>query len=85
MALIKCPECGTEVSSDALKCPKCAKQLRKPQRTVFGKIVKWVLVGFNCLMIAWIIFGTMGSWELGIWIIGDMVLGLLTLLTRPKS
>jgi len=24
MALIKCPECGTEVSSSALACPKCA-------------------------------------------------------------
>ena len=24
MALIKCPECGTEVSSSADNCPKCA-------------------------------------------------------------
>lgn len=24
MALIKCPECGTEVSDKAEKCPKCA-------------------------------------------------------------
>ena len=24
MALIKCPECGTEVSEKAEKCPKCA-------------------------------------------------------------
>jgi len=24
MALIKCPECGTEVSDRAEKCPKCA-------------------------------------------------------------
>ena len=24
MALIKCPECGTEVSSSAETCPKCA-------------------------------------------------------------
>lgn len=24
MALIKCPECGTDVSDKAEKCPKCA-------------------------------------------------------------
>ena len=24
MALIKCPECGTEVSDKALQCPKCS-------------------------------------------------------------
>jgi len=27
MALIKCPECGTEVSEKAEKCPKCAYPL----------------------------------------------------------
>ena len=27
MALIKCPECGTEVSDKAEKCPKCAYPL----------------------------------------------------------
>lgn len=29
MALIKCPECGTEVSSLADKCPKCAYPIKK--------------------------------------------------------
>jgi len=28
MALIKCPECGTEVSDKAEKCPKCAYPLK---------------------------------------------------------
>ena len=27
MALIKCPECGTDVSDKAEKCPKCAYPL----------------------------------------------------------
>ncbi|WP_140308924.1 zinc ribbon domain-containing protein, partial [Vibrio parahaemolyticus] len=27
MALINCPECETEVSDSALKCPKCGVQL----------------------------------------------------------
>jgi uncharacterized membrane protein YvbJ len=28
MALIKCPECGTEVSDKAEKCPRCAYPLQ---------------------------------------------------------
>ncbi|MBE0674351.1 MAG: zinc-ribbon domain-containing protein [Bacteroidales bacterium] len=28
MALIKCPECGTDVSDKAEKCPKCAYPLQ---------------------------------------------------------
>ena len=26
-------------------------------RTAFGKIIKWLFIGFNLLMIVWIIFG----------------------------
>ena len=28
MALIKCPECGTEVSGEAAACPKCGHPLQ---------------------------------------------------------
>ena len=31
MALILCPECGTEVSDKAEKCPKCSYPINKPQ------------------------------------------------------
>ncbi len=31
MALIKCPECGTEVSDKAMTCPKCAYPIQKPK------------------------------------------------------
>jgi len=31
MALINCPECGTEVSDRAEKCPKCAYPINKEQ------------------------------------------------------
>ncbi|WP_338423971.1 zinc-ribbon domain-containing protein, partial [Pantoea ananatis] len=30
MALVNCPECHKEVSDSALRCPSCARQLRKP-------------------------------------------------------
>lgn len=111
MALINCPECSTEVSDTALKCPKCGVQLRKAKRSIFGKIIKWIFIGFNILMTLWLIDGTCavsktvsnlpssGVEQAGaaigtgiaammlftIWVIGDIILGILTLLTRPKS
>jgi hypothetical protein len=33
MALINCPECGTEVSDKALNCPKCAYPFQKPSNS----------------------------------------------------
>ena len=57
MALVKCSECGNEVSDDALKCPKCGKQLRKPKRTVFGKICIWGFYLFNAFMAWWLYAG----------------------------
>lgn len=57
MALIQCPECSTEVSDMALKCAKCGVQLRKPKRSVFGKIIKWTFVLFNIFMGWWLVAG----------------------------
>lgn len=57
MALVNCPECATEVSDSALNCPKCGKQLRKPKRSFFGKMMKWVFIVFNLLMIVWLVTG----------------------------
>ena len=31
MALIKCPECGTEVSDKAVACPRCAYPIQQAQ------------------------------------------------------
>lgn len=110
MALINCPECQTEVSDTALKCPKCGVQLRKLQRGFFGKLFKWGFIGFNILMLIWLfsywgsvgdiantassdaekagaaIGGTIGTGMLfGLWVFGDIILGLFVMLTRPKS
>lgn len=52
MALIRCPECDSEISDSAIKCPKCGKQLRKPRRSVMGKIFLWIFYLFNAFM-AW--------------------------------
>jgi len=34
---------------------------QKPQRSLFGKIVKWIFIGFNILMLIWIIGGVGGA------------------------
>ncbi|MFP1725070.1 zinc ribbon domain-containing protein [Lonsdalea quercina] len=109
MALISCPECSSQVSDSAVKCPSCAVQLRKPKRGFFGKLIKFSFIAFNILMLVWIIGGYNSASEgieqlsgaeqagaaigtgLGIamlsslWIVGDIILGLFVLFTRPKS
>lgn len=32
MALINCPDCGTEVSTKANQCPKCARVFKEPEK-----------------------------------------------------
>lgn len=61
MALVKCSECGKEISESAFKCPACGHQVRKPQRTFFGKIIKWVFILFNIFMIYWLFAGVGGT------------------------
>jgi hypothetical protein len=109
MAMINCPECSSEVSDTALKCPSCGVQLRKPKRGLFGKLIKYSFIGFNILMAIWLVVGMGASTEgmeamseaekagtaigaglgmtiiFGIWVFGDIVLGLFVLFTRPKS
>ena len=88
-----------------------AKFRRKvSDRTTFGKIVKWVFIGFNILMPVWIVagLGAAGSamdgaineaeragaaigTTIGVglivvfWALGDVILGILVLLTRRRK
>ena len=55
MSLILCKECNSEISSEAFDCPKCGAKLRNPQRSFFGKIVKFGFIGFNILMLIWMV------------------------------
>ncbi|RPD96068.1 hypothetical protein BBB56_19440 [Candidatus Pantoea deserta] len=110
MALINCPECNAQISDSAFKCPSCAHQVRKPKRSLFGKIVKAVFIIFNIFMLYSVFTGMgasgevinnaasdaeragaalgagMGAMMLGIlWVVGDIIIGMLVFLTRPKS
>jgi len=53
MALVKCSECGSEISSSATKCPKCGKgrvTAGSIARTV-GRLVLAVLVAIAAVVV----------------------------------
>lgn len=107
--LVKCKECGVDVSSDAMKCPHCGVQLKKAQRSLIGKFFKYLFICFNVLMLVWLIGGVneasekvdalSGAEQAGatigmgigvtfimfLWVLGDIILGLFVLFTKPKS
>lgn len=111
MALITCPECSSQVSDTAFKCPQCAAQLRTPKRGFWGKLFKWGFIVFNVIMVVWLVSYWMELGEimggedvtdagrsgaaiggsiftfllLGLWVMGDIILGFLVLFTRPKA
>lgn len=109
MAMIKCKECGADVSDAAKTCPSCGVQIRKPKRGAFGQLAKWTFILFNLFMIYAVFSGlvNVGSeYDAGmseaeqagfaagttvglglllmLWALGDVVLGMLVLFTRPK-
>lgn len=53
MALIKCKECGEEISSKAEKCPKCGIKIRKTST------ITWVVCG---VLLIWFV-GKIGSFS----------------------
>lgn len=50
MALMKCHECGSEISSEAKTCPKCGAEPRK-RTGIFG----WLFAGFT-VWLAYMLF-----------------------------
>lgn len=79
-------------------------------RTFFGKLVKWLFILFNILMIVWIIGGMSAAGQhitnatseaaragasigtaigvsmlLTLWVMGDIIIGIVVLLTRRKK
>lgn len=55
MSLIKCPECGREVSDTIYRCQNCGFTIRKPKRGITGTIFKFIFIGFNAIMIFMIV------------------------------
>lgn len=61
MALTACRECNEQISDQAFKCPRCGAQLKKPKRSLFGRLVSWVFWGFNAFMALWLYMGFQDS------------------------
>ena len=49
MALVKCHECGKEVSTEAKKCPSCGANVRKPKKDlgILGSLFWLTVVGLS--------------------------------------
>lgn len=56
MALIKCKECGAEISSTAKVCPHCGAKIKKPK----GGCILYLILGIALLIIG-IIWGSIDS------------------------
>lgn len=56
MALVKCSECGNDVSKDAAACPKCGKPVKKK-----GGFLKLLGTGFLVFIGLTIVIGAMSS------------------------
>ena len=60
MALIKCPNCGNDISDKAKRCPKCSQQLaldntNLPRDTDSKKVAKYLGLGISLFIIVCII------------------------------
>lgn len=53
MALIKCSECGADISNQEKNCPNCGKKIEKNKNENVGKILMVIIgiiaIGFTCL------------------------------------
>lgn len=63
MALILCPECNNQISDTAFKCPSCGVTIRKPRRSMLGKVFMGLFILFNLIMTIWLFsyWGGMGE------------------------
>lgn len=65
MALVKCSECGNEVSKDAATCPKCGHPIKKEKpKKKHGCLVAILSVFIFFGIIAAVIMGTVGQNDL---------------------
>lgn len=54
MALIKCRECGTEISDKAAACVKCGAPVTKPPTKATGAVAALITLGIVCIVSAFL-------------------------------
>jgi len=70
MSLIKCPECGTEISDKADVCPKCAYPIQGTAKPLRKKVVIALLIELSGLFIVFLgglIVAFLGMASISIW------------------
>lgn len=61
MALIKCGECGKEVSTSAVACPHCGA--KKPKTSIWPRLLLGILVAFGLIFLSGIYAGHLQGGE----------------------
>ena len=65
MALIKCPECGKEISNEAKACPHCGKPLAVKHNTAQGNNsddskVLFIIIGVILMIVGFFLLYNVG-------------------------
>ena len=60
MALINCPECDREVSSDAVTCPHCGIRISMTVIEGIHAVVSWLVVIGLVVIVALVLFIALG-------------------------
>lgn len=55
MAMVKCKECGKEISTGAAKCPHCGKSITKPMIVVLE-----LIAGILFIVVVWCLLRLFG-------------------------
>ena len=66
MALVLCPECKREISSEAGTCPRCGYHITSSRSRFWAKLFWFLFVLFNVLMLLYALFNIgpmINSWD----------------------
>ncbi|CAA6821760.1 MAG: Seryl-tRNA synthetase, class IIa [uncultured Sulfurovum sp.] len=101
MAMINCPECNSQMSDNAETCAQCGHILEKPSRGFIGTGFKWMFILFNIFMFGLMYMSMGNTEEsnnivqfaagmgismlIAMWVMGNVILGGITYLTRVKQ
>lgn len=91
MALVKCPECGARISTEAKTCPKCGYILKK-EKNFFESLISviadmllifvYLFLGFMALAVIYVSY--MFHWAIGLGV--TLVAGfILFMILRKKK
>jgi DNA-directed RNA polymerase subunit RPC12/RpoP len=64
MSLIKCPECGKEISDKAVSCPSCGSPIKQTsKKSIKGKVLLSVFFIFTCAIVLLSVFDKKDTYD----------------------